>query len=74
MKVFEFRYTSDIHESCLATVSIHLTKEGAEKAMHFHKWAILTEWEESCKRYPGAADYPFDYGQMWDVKETEVLQ
>ena len=37
MKVYEALYNDCIHESSFATISIHKTKKGAEKAIAFHK-------------------------------------
>ena len=37
MIIYEFLYCSCIHESSYATMSLHRTKEGAEKAMKKHK-------------------------------------
>lgn len=35
--IYEFLYCDCIHESSYATLSLHKTKEGAEKAMKKHK-------------------------------------
>lgn len=53
MKIYEFLYCSCIHESSYATMSLHKTKEGAEKAMKLHKEAAMKDYEEKYKREVG---------------------
>ena len=51
MTVFEFRYSDCIHESAMATYSIHKTKKGAIKAMKAHKAIERKKWNEFNKNY-----------------------
>lgn len=71
--IYEFLYNSSCCESAAATKSIHKTKKGAEMAMEFHKNERLKEWEEECKQYPPAKEFPFDYDQWWGINESELL-
>lgn len=50
-KLFAFLYNGCIHESSYATMSLHITKEGAEKAMEAHKKQAIIEYEEYRKRH-----------------------
>lgn len=71
--VYEFLYNSSCCESAAATMSIHKTQKGAEIAMEFHKNEKLKQWEEECKQYPPAKEFPFDYDQWWEINESELL-
>jgi len=44
--LYAFLYNCCIHESSWATVSLHYSKEGAEKAMQEHKQKALDEFNE----------------------------
>ena len=44
--LYAFLYNSCIHESSWATISLHYSKEGAEKAMQEHKQKALDEFNE----------------------------
>ena len=44
-KVYEFWYNECIYESAAQCISLHRTREGAEKAMERHKKEIEDEWE-----------------------------
>ena len=50
MIIYEFLYCSCVHESSYATMSLHKTKEGAEKAMELHKESAMKDYEEKYKR------------------------
>lgn len=73
MTVFEFRYSSCIHEGAMATYSLHKTEKGAIKAMKAHKAKLKKEYKEL---YPNKKDrmFPFGVHADWDVIETEVLE
>jgi len=45
-KIYEFLYNSSIHESSSATMSIHRTRAGAEKAMEDHKAIEKVKWQK----------------------------
>jgi len=50
-KLFGFFYNPCIHESAYGLISIHLTKEGAEKAMSEHKEKARLEFENGYKKH-----------------------
>lgn len=72
MKVFEALYNPMTEESSYGTLSIHSSKEGAERAIKEHKEEALKMWR---KLYPTKDDEPFEFGTFedWDVREIEVL-
>ncbi len=58
-KVYEFWYNECIYESAAQCMSLHRTREGAEKAMERHKKQIADEWER----------IGIPYGMRWGVSE-----
>ncbi len=71
--VFEFRYTDFLNESAMATISIHATKEGAQKALDHHKAQEHKQWIEHHPGVGSKKDFPFGQMELWDVQETKVL-
>lgn len=71
MKAFEFCYNSCIHESAPATISVHFSKEGAEKAMEWHKEEERKKYEEMRQDYK--TDFKFGWMESWFVREIEIL-
>lgn len=70
--LFGFYYNSCIHESAWATVSLHRTLEGAEKALAEHKEKKRAEW---LRMYPTVEDQeemPFGEFEDWFVKPIEI--
>jgi hypothetical protein len=72
MRVYEALYNPMIWESGFVTLSLHLSKEGAEKAIAFHKMEKMKGWNE---RYPNEEDKPYPFGEfeLWSVGESEIL-
>lgn len=72
MIVYEALFNHMTWESSYATLSIHLSREGAEKAIAFHKMEKIKEWE---KLYPDEDDKPYKFGDFedWQIREVEVL-
>jgi len=72
MKVFAFLYNDCIYESAEATVSLHLTRKGAQSALRKHKAKKKKEWKEI---YSGdfEAISPFGTHEWWGVCEMEIL-
>lgn len=70
--LYAFLYNSCIHESSWATVSLHYSKEGAEKAMQEHKQKALDEFNEM---YANDNEFDFKFGEHedWRVEPVEVL-
>jgi hypothetical protein len=87
--IYQALYCPCIHESSSGTLSLHKTKEGAEKAVEAHKALIRAEWVDwgnsMCgKPKPNVIDeyktfaefeeeFPFAQHESWDVSETELL-
>lgn len=71
--VYEFTYNGCVHESSWATMSLHYTKEGAEKAMSDHKQKKLDEFN---KMYGHQNVFYFKFGEHedWCVNPIEILQ
>ena len=70
MKVYEALYNDCIHESSFATISIHKTKEGAEKAIHEHKMEKIKEHQEIYKDV--IPEFNEGNMQQWSIIETEL--
>lgn len=70
--LYAFLYNSCIHESGWVTVSLHYSKEGAEKAMQEHKQKELDEFNEM---YADDNDFDFKFGEHedWCIDTVEVL-
>lgn len=69
--VYEFIYSSCIHESSAGTISIHKTEKGAQIAMEFHRENERKEWYELyAKNNPFNA--VFGEHEFWGVREVEV--
>lgn len=70
--VYAFLYNSCIHESSWATVSLHFSKEGAEKAMQEHRQKELDKFN---KLYSQDNNFDFKFGEHedWRVETVEVL-
>lgn len=74
MKIYEALYCCCVHESSYATLSIHKTKEGAEKAIQEHKDQMKKECEDMNKDDDWAkAHYIWNQDKDWDIHETELL-
>lgn len=76
--IFEALYNDCFYESSYATISIHKTREGAEKAIEEHKAAMKVEYEKEvaldvADGLGGHSAFPYEW-QAWDIKETELLE
>jgi hypothetical protein len=69
-KVYAFYYNCNIHESVWATMSLHYSKEGAEKAMQEHK---QKELEQFNKNYSKRSGVKFGQHEDWHVGELDIL-
>lgn len=72
MRVYEFVYSSCIHEDSGHTVSIHKTRRGAEMVLEFHKNELKKEWDEMYAYYEPPCE--FGYMEDWRVRETEIKE
>jgi hypothetical protein len=66
--LYAFLYNPMIHESGYITISIHRTREGAEKAMEWHKKESIEEDIENC----GKHDPEWDSYKRWKVEEITI--
>ena len=66
--LYAFLYNPMIHESGYVTISIHRTREGAEKALEWHKKECIDEEIEAC----GELRENWDNCQYWKVEEIIV--
>ena len=71
MKVYLALYNDCIFESSSRTLSVHLSKEGAEKTAQEHKDEVKKEFDKKDDDYK--EDCSFDWGKSWGVREVEVL-
>ena len=72
MIVYEALYNPMVHESSARTISIHLSKEGAEKAIEAHK---NEKYFDFIQMYSNEDELPFEFGtfESWFIAETEIL-
>jgi hypothetical protein len=73
--VYEFLYNSSCCESAAHTMSIHKTQRGAEIAMEFHRNEKKNEYDELMNGYYDEEykeEYPYDFDQWWEIRETEL--
>jgi hypothetical protein len=70
--LYAFLYCFDTEESGYETLSIHRTREGAERAMEFHKAEKLKEWKEIFSI--DGKEPPFKFGKYedWKINEIEI--
>lgn len=80
LPVFAFMYCPCIHESAAYTVSLHRTKDGAEKALAWHKeekrkeWQQLVDSDEDKGTVCGFDQIcPFGEGENWFIEEMQIL-
>jgi len=87
-KLFEFVYCGMTEESSYATISLHRTREGAEKAMNEHKQKERLQHDKFIERYKNELKLQgieekdmgmyldsFQFGRFkdWHVQEVEIL-
>jgi hypothetical protein len=70
--LYEFVYSSCIHESAAGTMSLHRTRNGAEMAMEFHKEQARKGFEEMVKDYKGNWNLKFGEHEYWGVREIKI--
>lgn len=73
MKIYQAQYCSCIFESVLGTISLHKTKEGAEKAIALHKFEIKSEFDKMYSQEDAIEqEFRWDMHQSWNIEETEL--
>ena len=63
-KVYEFWFNECIYDSAAQCISLHKTREGAEKAMERHKKETEDEWKRVGLKIP-------DY-MIWGIEERTI--
>jgi hypothetical protein len=71
MKVYLAKYNDCTFESTSRTLSVHLSREGAEKAVQQHKDEVYKEWDKLDD--DDKEDFSFDWDKSWGVSEVDVL-
>ena len=75
MIIYEFLYCPCVHESAWGTISLHKTKNGAEKAMKKHKSAKRRKFNKLWKDEPELKKHmKFGEHEDWCVGEQELLE
>ncbi len=71
--LYEFLYCPCIHESGWVTVSLHRTREGAQKALDSHKDSAKKEFNERYSKEE-IEKLIFKFGQFedWRIGEIEL--
>ena len=69
-KIYAFLYCPNIYESAWATMSLHYSKEGAEKAMEEHKQKELEEWNQLYDE--DEVDFKFGECEDWKVEKIKI--
>ncbi len=74
--LWKFIYNPDKYDSVPLTVSIHKTKEGAEKAMQIHKEQIKAEFDNTYNNLNHqiklVVEMKWDDDQYWDIQEIKI--
>ena len=69
--IWEFAYTYCIHDSAMATISLHRTKKGAETAMYLHKEQERKKWKLVYPTKKEQKENPFERHIAWKVCKRE---
>jgi hypothetical protein len=74
--LYAFLYNPMIHESGYITVSIHRTREGAEKALEWHKNECREEWKtlyEAIHKKEWVESDIYMINRNWKIEEIKIL-
>ncbi len=72
--IYEFLYNSCIHESAAATMSLHRTREGAERALEEHKAKERENHKKMIEFDPiNYNDNNFGEHEDWYIGEKELM-
>lgn len=72
LSLYEFCYNPCIHESAPITISTHLTKEGAQKAMRKHKTKERKECKETFPTKEEQKECPFGRYESWFINQIKI--
>lgn len=70
MIIYEFCYNPNFLEDSYATISLHKTKEGAEKAIEKHKGRVMRNEQ---KKFPKHTYQDLMQFRDWAIFEMELL-
>lgn len=71
-ELYEFCYNPSTNESAAATISVHFTKKGAQKAMRKHKNKEKKLWKELYPTKNDQKDFPFGIYESWFINPIKV--
>ena len=75
--IYEALYCCDINDSSYATLSLHKTYQGAERAIENHKATKKAEFDDLYHNPEHPVDFVvqmgYDDNQSWTIRETELL-
>jgi len=74
LKVYEFLYNSMIEESAYTTMSIHITREGAEKSMKAHQKKEKEDWISFYSEMKEKPPCKFNKFKDWRIQRRHVLE
>ncbi len=66
--LYAFLYNPMIHESGYITVSVHRTREGAKKALEWHRHNEELEYIDAC----GVLDEWWNDYKLWKIEEIII--
>ena len=72
-KIYEALYNPMTEESAYRTLSLHRTREGAEKAIEDHKKIVREEEDSIWDNEEDRIRFPWDGFKDWQIRETELL-
>lgn len=74
--LYEAIYNPDIYDSVASTISIHRTREGAQKAVEMHKQQVKAAFDEiyNNPKYPAImlVNMKYNDGCYWDIREIKI--
>jgi hypothetical protein len=71
MKIYHALHNPDSFDSCAATISIHRTKEGAERAVKNSKRRVKYD-DDKMYEAGEVREFKWDFGHWWGVLEDEL--
>jgi hypothetical protein len=76
MIVYEFIYNPFYHESVAGTISVHVTRKGAEIALAWHQHEAYLEYLQKIKELKenkiSIDNMKFGDSEYWGIRETKL--
>lgn len=72
LKLYAFRYNPCTWESSTTTISIHLTKEGAQRVMRNHKAKERRKWKKMFPTPEAQKEFPFGADEFWSIYQIKI--